>query len=530
MNHPGTTECRVISTYPDEQVPLELDAIQDVRYHELLNSNEPPLDAELPFIESVVLRHRSRLSNHDDKILRLRAQLERLEQERTPLEADLLRNTAILSPMRRMPPEILAQIFALTLPSDRKVVESGRIDVQDSPWILTRVCGRWRTVAIASSFLWSFLSINCDVMVNLSAAYPLPLLTAHLQRANYLRIHFLAGDCLTQYSTTMLQLLVEYSPRCEELYLFVIPDVLPIIAHLHDRIPLLRKLWLEFSEDENLAVREDIDSFCVAPALRDVSLPLQDPKLTVHFPAHRLTRYELNGSWEHHIAILKVATHLIEARICVHEETSLPAPGVIIELCDLRRLHVSQADILNFLRLPALQELGFYLGDSGFDVTPHIDLIVERSSCILRRLCVEGVPIANTVTGILRNHQAIVELVVILLDDGSSIEADTLITDLSGHNVEGVFNVAPQLNGVFFGCQNDNSFDCKLYHDMLLSRWKAGALKSAVLIFDSESGLESSINQSLDDLRADGLNLLCIVGNDVEALTMMWAWTLDTYL
>ncbi|KAJ7849592.1 hypothetical protein B0H13DRAFT_1573960, partial [Mycena leptocephala] len=104
------------------------------------------------------------LSRHDDKLARLRAQIElpeqepleqeKLEQKRASLATDLSRNAAILSPLRRMPPEILSEIFTLTLPSDRAVVERGKIDLRDSPWMLTRICGRWRTVALASSSLW----------------------------------------------------------------------------------------------------------------------------------------------------------------------------------------------------------------------------------------------------------------------------------------------------------------------------------------------------------------------------------------
>ncbi|KAJ7845081.1 hypothetical protein B0H13DRAFT_123634 [Mycena leptocephala] len=375
------------------------------------------------------LRLRRCLSRHDDKLARLRAQIElpeqepleqeKLEQKRASLATDLSRNAAILSPLRRMPPEILSEIFMLTLPSDRAVVERGKIDLRDSPWMLTRICGRWRTVALASSSLWSFVAINCED--NLSAAYPLSLIRTQLQRAKHIRIHFLAEDRLTQYQMDILQLLVDHSPLWEEVYLLVTPGFLPIITTLHDRIPLLRRVWIECRESyteagSNPPQLEAFNCLRGAPVLRDVSLILEDHILSVTLPAHQLTRYHLYGTWEQHIHVLMTAKNLTEARICIcDEETSLAAPGTIIELCGLRRLYVSRADVLDFLRLPALHDVAFYHESRELDTMQYLDSIVERSSCVLRRLCVEGLPVADMVTDILRTHQAIAELVVILL-------------------------------------------------------------------------------------------------------------------
>ncbi|KAJ7911830.1 hypothetical protein B0H13DRAFT_1526697, partial [Mycena leptocephala] len=159
------------------------------------------------------------LSAHDDKISQLRAQLERLEQEHTSLATDLSRNTAILSPMRRMPPEILSEIFMLTLPSDRAVLEHGRINMRDSPWVLTHICGRWRIVALASSSLWSFIGIDCTIRRDLSAAFPLRLLAVQPQRATHLRVNFTPGGIHSMYEMSVIQLLVEHSPRWEDAYL-----------------------------------------------------------------------------------------------------------------------------------------------------------------------------------------------------------------------------------------------------------------------------------------------------------------------
>jgi hypothetical protein len=224
---------------------------------------------------------------------------------------------------------------------------------------------------------------------------------------------------------------------------------------------------------------------------------------------------------------LKVAKNLTEARIFVYDvDTLRPIPGGVIELCELSRLYVSDVDILDCLRLPALQDLGFFHEVENPHAPQHVDSIVVRSSCTLRRLCVMGLPVADMITEILRKHQAIVELSVILTEPDSSVDADALIGYLANRDSNGIFRIAPQLGGVFFGCQNGYFLRYQYYHDMVLSRWKSGALKRAGLLTAADSEPPPpSILHCLDALRADGLNMLCVDGP--EALDIMRDWTLD---
>ncbi|KAJ7041914.1 hypothetical protein C8F04DRAFT_888988, partial [Mycena alexandri] len=57
-------------------------------------------------------------------------------------------------PLRRIPPEIIAEIFSWTMPTLREAVDRQRCSVMDSPWVLTHVSRRWRAVAISSPALW----------------------------------------------------------------------------------------------------------------------------------------------------------------------------------------------------------------------------------------------------------------------------------------------------------------------------------------------------------------------------------------
>ncbi|KAJ6517871.1 hypothetical protein C8R47DRAFT_959956, partial [Mycena vitilis] len=85
-------------------------------------------------------------------IARLHAQLHKLEEDHVALSIYRSKSSAILSPLRRMPPEVLSEIFSWTLPPPRNGTRRGT-KMTDTPWVLTHVCSRWRAIAIASSSL-----------------------------------------------------------------------------------------------------------------------------------------------------------------------------------------------------------------------------------------------------------------------------------------------------------------------------------------------------------------------------------------
>ncbi|KAJ7239590.1 hypothetical protein B0H12DRAFT_1001579, partial [Mycena haematopus] len=84
----------------------------------------------------------------DEEIVQLHSRLKQLEAERARLSSFRTQSCAILSPLRRMPPEILGEIFSRTIPAlpDR---------TRYSPWFLTHISRRWREIAISTSSLWS---------------------------------------------------------------------------------------------------------------------------------------------------------------------------------------------------------------------------------------------------------------------------------------------------------------------------------------------------------------------------------------
>ncbi|KAJ6457428.1 hypothetical protein C8R47DRAFT_943932, partial [Mycena vitilis] len=115
-----------------------------------MNRNEPPDESELPLVKSAVSRTDARLAIIDEEIAKLQKTLKELEENR----ASLLSYKVILSPLRRIPPEVLGQIFSWTLPSVDDEWCCNKWDATDSPWNLTHVSSFWRAVSLSTPSLW----------------------------------------------------------------------------------------------------------------------------------------------------------------------------------------------------------------------------------------------------------------------------------------------------------------------------------------------------------------------------------------
>ncbi|KAJ7693166.1 hypothetical protein B0H17DRAFT_505588 [Mycena rosella] len=132
---------------------VNCNATPGIRHHTLLTTNEPPESSDVAFIQSVALTTGARLSLLDKEITRRRNLLQQLEEERASLSVYHAQNTVIISPLRRIPPELLAEIFSWTLPSVLEARTRARLDTVHSPRVLTHISSLWRAVALSTSSL-----------------------------------------------------------------------------------------------------------------------------------------------------------------------------------------------------------------------------------------------------------------------------------------------------------------------------------------------------------------------------------------
>ncbi|KAJ7654600.1 hypothetical protein DFH06DRAFT_1047337 [Mycena polygramma] len=496
-------------------------AVPGTRHHVLLNSNQPPEDSEIGFIRSAISETDAPLSRLDEEISRLRKALKALEEEHASLSNYRTQNAMILSPLRRMPSELLCEIFSWTIPLITDALDMGRLDMGVSPWVLTRISSHWRRVSVTTPSLWSL--VHVDYSAKPKTFYSLSLVEAQIQRSQKLKIHFygsVAMDAGPQIA--MLELLAQHSARWEELSLGITAKLIPFLPTLRGRLPSLRRIWIQWNETEFPV--DSIDCFHTAPSLVDVGIYNRTRFIPIGLPAHQLTRYELDCSWPQHMAILKLAPRLVEARIDIDfDDEPWPERNANIYLPSLRRLHVSDAEVFDYFKVPALEELSVWVGTDTSDLT-HLASLLDRSECALRYLCLTGVPDAHRTTQMLGRLSHLTELAIIVTQSESIPPVNALILALTLDGRSTV--VAPQLRSLLFGCgEVENYLDFPLFLWLLKSRWNAEgcALQTAVL-GSKVDGPDTATLQGLYAMRSLGFDFLAIEGEDALAQVKLWTF------
>lgn len=122
----------------------------------LLNSNEPPLESEAVILRNAVIPDaEKRALELDAKLSRISNTWKEVAEERMEVQKRIDANRAILSPVRALPNDIIFEIFT----NVAWYPNYDPLDLSETPWILTRICSRWRCIALSMPSLWSSLTV-----------------------------------------------------------------------------------------------------------------------------------------------------------------------------------------------------------------------------------------------------------------------------------------------------------------------------------------------------------------------------------
>ncbi|KIM90109.1 hypothetical protein PILCRDRAFT_42451, partial [Piloderma croceum F 1598] len=116
----------------------------------VLRSNYAASVVEAPQIEQIITKHDKYITQIDKNIAQTLVTLNCLQHRRAGLVAFQQAHKALISPIRRTPPEMLANIFVLCLPDDEFV----GMYVLDAPLLLVQICSHWRKIALSTQRLW----------------------------------------------------------------------------------------------------------------------------------------------------------------------------------------------------------------------------------------------------------------------------------------------------------------------------------------------------------------------------------------
>ncbi|KAJ7592012.1 hypothetical protein C8J56DRAFT_520187 [Mycena floridula] len=350
-------------------VPPEI--TRTVRLDVLLASNTIPSAADISNLANIHSGASQVAADLEKSIKEVESLLNLLEEAHMEMVRLAEECTAVIHPVRRLPQELLCEIFFEASVIKQDVWEASArsdamgmpsavssLDRSAPPWTLTQVARRWRTIALSDPSIWS------SIAVSTFAETSLPALTLQLQRSANHRLDIyltsnLQHDDFLAHGNHLLSLLLASSTRWERLYYAV--SFTDILSPLQGFLPALRILYLRTSWDaESIGTQSliHLPVFRDSPSLRTV---VCGPNTILHFqmPLNQIEEWDALGQYYNQsttspssaLEALKRLRALKSCRLHVRDDmsssdTTQPDP---LHLTDLQRFHLTGSDGADFV-------------------------------------------------------------------------------------------------------------------------------------------------------------------------------------
>ncbi|KAK1226194.1 hypothetical protein PQX77_010846 [Marasmius sp. AFHP31] len=215
--------------------------LQESPFASFFDTNRTPSLQECSDIRSFIRPSQDELSDLNKEISRLQSLIDNLKLRRGPLEEFVSQHLNITSLIRRLPSEVLSQIFIACLPTAHYPVH----DLTQAPLLFTTISQRFRDVAISTPDLWSSIHVTLPsydepnrlskeeygalvsrrqkgVLLWLARSSNLPLSFSLVIKAS---VHSDGGLCQVLDATKFMAVLTERHRRWKEIRLRVPRDV-----------------------------------------------------------------------------------------------------------------------------------------------------------------------------------------------------------------------------------------------------------------------------------------------------------------
>ncbi|KAJ7807103.1 hypothetical protein B0H13DRAFT_2484226, partial [Mycena leptocephala] len=321
----------------------------------LMSRNDAPLDAE---IRVVVSDDQDQVDALDTQIHNLQATLAQLVWRRADAIERVRQHRATLYAIRRVPPELICEIFALTLSDDE------RDRATNPPWHLGHICRSWRYWALGYPHLWSSISIPFSKLIPgvddvSSAEHSLQIIETQLVRSanGPLDVYWLAAN-RNAPDPAAVDVVLAHCRRWRALSLNISSrDDLEWLRPATGRLVALEKLEVIGSGSGTTVP----DFFLVAPRLRQVSLAncrLVGSSPNIMLPWDQITHYRGIYSERTQLDILQLAPNMVKCAVSFtypRDMSALDESCVILP--HLRRLDIELPRFLIRINAPLLEEL-----------------------------------------------------------------------------------------------------------------------------------------------------------------------------
>ncbi|KAF5373054.1 hypothetical protein D9758_001524 [Tetrapyrgos nigripes] len=312
----------------------------------VLNNNYCASAQDVKAIAAFLVHPSARLHELDDEIEQLESRLKDCRSQRDELAGYVSSHRAPMSPIHRIPPELLAEVFTRCLPVEHIPTRS----LTEAPLLLTLVCKTWREICLTTPRLWSALHIyiphlHCkrftqtmlqrkqgveewfarsgDTPLSLSlfpATEVLPPSTDVLKQQYKQE---------TAVYKALITSLSQHASKWVHLELRVVTSILETFGRLRpEDLPLLRSLKLDCSSwtipwDAHLPDGHCLDNLLQAPSLCAVNLR-----------EHIVHPLMLPIPW-HRLVVVSLQTHIFQFSMTTLELFTALSQTTVLETCYL---------------------------------------------------------------------------------------------------------------------------------------------------------------------------------------------------
>ncbi|KAJ7596577.1 hypothetical protein C8J56DRAFT_290973 [Mycena floridula] len=321
--------------------------------------------------------HSARLAEAQRELLTVKSPSRRSEVQQIIKDLE-----TIISPIRRIPNELLCDIFSLA---------AGELDVFDEEnlaYVLIQVCTHWRTVAISCTELWAQMQFLTS-QSNRPDDFLLRMAQTALDRAGPARlIDLQLIQCRPSLQSNLLKLLLSRATSWRSvMFQGWGLSALGLLTTARDKWDNLESLAFEFCVFKPFLWRE---AFRRCPRLHKVNGPLELLQSLI-IPWGQITECEVDNIYSaDYVDLIRKADRLTVFRTSPETDHSWPANGgPPVEHSSLRLLSVNNSVMLSELTLPSLDELNVTLKgrlERIHDSLTNLHSFFIRSSCRLQKL------------------------------------------------------------------------------------------------------------------------------------------------
>ncbi|KAF8626664.1 hypothetical protein AX15_004755 [Amanita polypyramis BW_CC] len=435
----------------------------------LLSCEACPTLSDSRRVQEVIAEAKHHLGSLQLAIGRAQEALRQLKDSRSQLDTYIKAHEAVIAPIRRVPDDVLIEIFTYCLPSGHEAAP----DPMAAPLLLARVCQRWRRVTTSTPTLWSTVYLVVEpfsVEQSIKAARLWMSASGQCSLDITLRSHD-TGPCLL-----VLEHLLPHAHRWRNASFSIPYRSLSVFNAIRGELFSLESLSIDIDDcpsSDNVAT---VDHFNLAPRLTAVDHGTRLSPSSLILPWKQLTSYTGYMNASEMLMLFKSAYHLIEADIVFKENDgqvlSLGASTGILESLKSLRLVVDERRSLQVLPLlpscVALRELNFHAPFLGGNTLPHsnLDIFLRKSGGRLEKLWLNCAEIKDS--HLLACLQHTPSLMDLKIRDGSSRAfTENLMKRLTRNGSD---YLLPRLRYLFLS--GDLDLSDRTLIPMIQSRWR----------------------------------------------------------